>query len=89
MLVKTLLNRVHPVKGFVYESVKLIEGAGKGDQRFRNTDFQAAVIGRPGKKGHINLQRVPEVSTERGTGTRPTRRSAPGSSGSDPTGVPR
>lgn len=28
MLVKTLLNRVHPVKGFVYESVKLIDDAG-------------------------------------------------------------
>ena len=27
MLLKTVLNRVHPVKGFVYEKVQLIEAA--------------------------------------------------------------
>ena len=25
MLLKTLLNRVHPVKGFVYKNVKLVK----------------------------------------------------------------
>ena len=28
MQLKTLLNRVHPVKGFVYEKVRLVEDGG-------------------------------------------------------------
>ena len=47
MLLKTLLNRVHPVKGFVYESDRLIEDATAAN----GVRIEVAVRPRKGSRG--------------------------------------